>query len=189
MYKLFIDTHSDKVILILYKDNKILMSKIEESNYHHSQVIMPMLDNLLKENKIKTADLNEIIVVNGPGSFTGVRISVTIAKTLAYTLNIPIKTIDSLLLKVINVESNNNINVIEKEKNGAYLGIFNKDYLKQEEYKYLSNDEYEEFLKNNNVIEDVEIDYNKVLKYMENVESINPHIVNPLYIKRIEVER
>lgn len=189
MYKLFIDTHSDKVILVLYKDNKVLMSKIEKSNYHHSQIIMPMLDDLLKENNIKTSDLKEIIVVNGPGSFTGVRICVTIAKTLAYTLSIPIKAIDSLLLKAINIESKNNINVIEKEKNGVYLGIFNKNYEKQKEYRYLSNEEYEKILKDNDIIDDVEIDYNKVLKYTETMESVNPHKVNPLYIKHIEVEK
>ena len=53
--------------------------------------MFPAIKELIDEQK-----LDEIIVVNGPGSFTGVRLGVTIAKTLAYTLNIPIKTISSL---------------------------------------------------------------------------------------------
>jgi len=96
MYTLFISTYDKLINISLLKDGK-LKSTIEEiSKQNHSILVMPMIDNILKSNKITTSDLNEIIVVNGPGSFTGVRIGVVIAKTLAYTLNIPIKTITSL---------------------------------------------------------------------------------------------
>ena len=68
----------------------------------------------------------KIYVVNGPGSFTGVRLGVTIAKTFAYTLEIPIKTISSLELKAVSLVEKNKI-VGVKENNGYYIGIFDED--------------------------------------------------------------
>lgn len=57
---------------------------------------MPAIDELLKECGLKPSDLTQIAVAKGPGSYTGVRIGVTIAKTLAWSLNIPVKTVSSL---------------------------------------------------------------------------------------------
>ena len=82
MYSLFIDTHNELIKIILFKDGKILTDKEKMSNMQHSVYTMPMIEEILKENNIESSNLNEIIVVNGPGSFTGVRIGVTIAKTM-----------------------------------------------------------------------------------------------------------
>ena len=90
MYSLYIDTHDKEIVLCLYKDGKVLDKNIKNSTRNHSDYTMPMLKELLDNIGITVKDLNEILVVNGPGSFTGVRIGVTIAKTLAYTLNIPL---------------------------------------------------------------------------------------------------
>ena len=96
MNTLFISTF-DKLITIALLKNGKLIDKLElVSNKNHSEFVMNMINDILNNNNIDTSFLNEIIVVNGPGSFTGVRIGVIIAKTLAYTLNIPIKTITSL---------------------------------------------------------------------------------------------
>lgn len=185
MYTLYIDTHSKDIIIILYKDGKILSCNKKESEMNHSVYTMPMIDSILKENNIETKDLNEIAVVCGPGSFTGVRIGVTIAKTMAYLLNIPIKVVDILELKSIFVHDNKKI-VVEEEKNGKYVGIFDKN---NKEYMYLKNSEYEEFCKSNEIDYVEDIDYLKVYEYIKNKNSVNPHSVNPLYIKKIEVEK
>ena len=105
MYSLFIDTHDKDIVITLFKDGKVLSSNIKTSERHHSDFTMPMIDNILKDNKLNVHDLGELLVVNGPGSFTGVRLGVTIAKTLAYTLNIPIKTITSLETLAISNDS------------------------------------------------------------------------------------
>ena len=96
MYSLFIDTHSKNVLIILFKDGKIMVKNNVESKNKHSEITMPTIIKTLEEEEINVHDLNLIIVVNGPGSFTGERIAVTIAKTLSYTLDILIKVIDSL---------------------------------------------------------------------------------------------
>ena len=185
MYSLFIDTHDEKIKIILFKDGKIITKKIESSSMKHSVITMPLIDETLKENNITANDLNEILVVNGPGSFTGVRIGVTIAKTFAYLLNIPIKSIDVLEEKSIFVNNDKKI-VEETEKNGKYIGIFEND---NKEYKYLTNSEYTNFIKSNEISNVEDIDYEKVYEYLKNKENTNPHAVNPLYIKKIEVEK
>lgn len=185
MYTLYIDTHSFLITIILFKNGKILSCKEKSSNMQHSVYTMPLIDEILKENNIDSSSLNEIVVVNGPGSFTGVRIGVTIAKTMAYLLSIPIKTIDTLELKSIFVNNDKKI-VIEEEKNGKYVGIFNNN---AKEYMYLKNSEFEEFEKKNKIEHINDIDYEKVYSYIKNKDSVNPHAVNPLYIKKIEVEK
>ena len=187
MYSLLIDTHNKKVTLVLYKNGKIINIINEESNYKHSQITIPSLDKLLKKSNLSTKDLNELIVVNGPGSFTGVRIAVTIAKTLAYCLNIPIKTIDALKILCISNNSASNIFAI-KDNKGAYIGIFNSNNDKAEEYIYLSNNEIEDKFNRKTIIyeEDINIDYEKIYNYLKDQKDINCHEVNPIYIKGIQ---
>ena len=73
------------------------------------------------------------------------------------------------------------------EKNGAYVGYFSKEGNKIGEYAYYSKSEYKKFLEENEVKEVEEIDYEKLIVYMNNQEAIPVHAVKPLYIKRIEV--
>ena len=100
MYSLLIDTHDKLVSYVLYNDGKVVDQVQLESNMRHSEIAMPSLIELLKKNNLEIRDIKEILVVIGPGSFTGVRIGVVIAKTTAYLLNIPIKPITSVDLKV-----------------------------------------------------------------------------------------
>ncbi len=188
MYTLFISTY-DKVITIgLLKNGNLIDQKQKESMKNHSVYTMTMIDNILKQNNLTTNYLNEIIVVNGPGSFTGVRIGVTIAKTLAYTLNIPIKTITSLCALAVSIERNQNKLVTISDLKGKYIGYFDKDNKLLEDYTYLKNNKYEEYIKDKEkfIIDSTTLDLNKIYKYLKNTESINPHIVNPIYIKGID---
>ncbi len=187
MYTLFLDTHANEVVVVLFKDKKIVDSVNKLSGYQHSQVALPTVKEVLDKEGIRPNDLGQIIVVTGPGSFTGVRIAVTIAKTMAYSLNIPIKTVDSLLLEAISYDSDKNFIVAVSEKNGAYIGKFTKDKEKIEEYYYLSKSEYNELLKSKEVINDISINYERLIDYVDRKDCVNPHAVKPLYIKRIEV--
>ncbi len=186
MYTLFLDTHDQEVVVVLYKDKNIIEVVNKVSGYQHSQVALPTIKEVLEKEGIVPQDLKQIIVVVGPGSFTGVRIAVTIAKTMAYTLNIPIKTIDSLKLKAISIDCDNDFYVSVLEKNGAYVGKFKNNYEKIGEYSYYTKSEYDNFLSNNEVKEVKEIDYKKLINIINSFEAVNPHAVKPLYIKRIE---
>lgn len=185
MYTLFIDTHSNKITIVLYKENKVIIKKEVETLQNQSITTMPVLIEVLKKEGIEVEELNEILIVNGPGSFTGVRIGVTIAKTLAYTLQIPIKTLSSILIKAVSF-SHEKVRIVEREKNGVFLGTFDKENNLVDNYSYVSNKEYET---DENDVEDIEIDYEKIIEFSKSLEAINPHSVKPLYVKLIEVQK
>ena len=191
MISLFIDTHDKDINLVLYKDGEILDKNIKESERHHSDFIMPMLKELLDRNNITVHDLNEIFVVNGPGSFTGVRLGVTIAKTLAYTLNIPVKTITSLEMFALSANTDQNKIVIIPDLKGVFGAKFDKDNNIVDEYFYKSNEEYKLYLERqkNSIVVNNNIDFNKLYGYMKTIEKTTPHKVNPIYIKAIEANK
>jgi len=86
---LSIDTADSKKISIALDINGI-RKEINEENKKGSQVILTMIDRLLKKNSLDVYDVSEIEVNTGPGSFTGLRVGVSIANSLAMTLKIPI---------------------------------------------------------------------------------------------------
>ena len=196
MKTLFIDTHNEIIKIILFKNGKVVDLKEKESSMKHSVYTMPLIEEVLKNNNLDSNDINEIIVVNGPGSFTGVRIGVTIAKTYSYLLNIPIKVINVLEMKAIFVNGDKKV-VIEEEKNGKFIAeaklpfdncLASKIMSFGRGIKVISPNLNSDTDKNDNEISIVDnIDYEKVYEYLKTKESINPHAVNPLYIKKIEV--
>lgn len=188
MYTLFISTF-DKLITIGLLKNGEVVEKLEQvSKQNHSVYTVSMIDNILKNNEILPSYLTEIIVVNGPGSFTGVRIGVTIAKTLAYTLNVPIKTITSLEAYAVSNEVESKKLITISDLKGKYVGLFNQDNELIDEYKYLKNDEFKEYVRDKEkyLIENNTFDLVKIYKYLKNKESVNAHLVNPIYIKGID---
>lgn len=177
MKTLFIDTHLNDIIVLLLENGKVVDKRKVINKKNNSEFMFPAIKEILDKNCI-----DEIIVVNGPGSFTGVRLGVTIAKTLAYTLNKPIKTISAL--KVMTISTGNKLVAID-DNNGYYLGCFDDNYNEVEDYKYVGKKELVDIDKYNL---NYTIDAEKLWNYMKNVEAINPHMVNPIYIKKIGVE-
>ncbi len=189
MNTLFIDTHDSHIILAIFKDGTILSSSEKTSERSHSNDTMPMLKKLLNDVNLSVHDLNDIIVVNGPGSFTGVRIGVTIAKTLAYTLNIPIRTITSLEMYAVSNNTNSNKLDLMHDLKGAYGAVFTKDNKLVDNYFYLSNADLKSYLEANNieVVNNI-INLEKVFDFSRTKETTISHKVNPIYIKLIGVE-
>ena len=87
MISLFLNTSSNYLSLCLYEDNKILASIHKQMDRDLSKETLFLLENMLKKEKLTPKDIDEIICVKGPGSFTGLRVGVTIATTFAYFLN------------------------------------------------------------------------------------------------------
>ncbi|WNB91860.1 tRNA (adenosine(37)-N6)-threonylcarbamoyltransferase complex dimerization subunit type 1 TsaB [Bacillus sp. NEB1478] len=96
MKVLAIDT-SNLVMGIAVLDNgKVLGEYITNLKKNHSIRVMPAIEQLMEETGVKPAELDRIVVAKGPGSYTGVRIGVTIAKTLAWTLKKELIGVSSL---------------------------------------------------------------------------------------------
>ena len=182
--KIFIDTHLNDLVIILENNNKIIKEKIIKAEKNNSTLIMPTIKEVL-DNIIPSS----IIVVNGPGSFTGVRLGVTIAKTLAYTLNIPIRTISSLECMAVSTNLNSKKRVGFSDNNGYYIGNFDSNNSLIDKYIYLSNREYNDYYYKNEVIDNIELDYLKIIEFAILKSPINAHEVNPVYIKKIDVEK
>lgn len=178
---LFIDTHAE-LITIALKNKKDLFIKTQESEYSHSIYTMPMIESIFKENNLKVKDLKKIIVVNGPGSFTGIRIGLSIAKTMAYALKIDINTISSLTAYLVSNNTNEKRKAVIEDNKGYYISIF-------DENNQIVGEEYYSEEDNVNLPKvEEKLDIEKIIKYCENIRSENPHFVKANYVKKIEVE-
>ncbi|BCB02110.1 tRNA (adenosine(37)-N6)-threonylcarbamoyltransferase complex dimerization subunit type 1 TsaB [Bacillus sp. KH172YL63] len=93
---LSIDTSNYPLGVALVGEDKVIGEYITYMKKNHSVRAMPAIEQLLKDCEIKATELTKIVVANGPGSYTGVRIGVTLAKTLAWSLNIPLIPVSSL---------------------------------------------------------------------------------------------
>lgn len=96
MKVLAIDTSNFTLGIALIDGNQVMGEYITNLKKNHSVRVMPAIETLLKDCDTLPKELDKIVVAKGPGSYTGVRIGVTIAKTLAWTLNIPLSGVSSL---------------------------------------------------------------------------------------------
>ncbi|WP_100334206.1 tRNA (adenosine(37)-N6)-threonylcarbamoyltransferase complex dimerization subunit type 1 TsaB [Bacillus alkalisoli] len=102
MKVLAIDTSTYVLGIAIVDNEKVVGELITNLKKNHSLRAMPAVEQLMKECGITPKDLDRIVVANGPGSYTGVRLGVTIAKTLAWSLNIPLVGVSSLQLLAAN---------------------------------------------------------------------------------------
>ena len=183
MITLLIDTHSNEINLRLYKDQKLIDFTIKGENQNHSEITMPAIKELLQRNSLTPNEINKIIVVNGPGSFTGERLGVTIAKTMAYALNIKICSITSL--ELYSKENLPNGTYFIREKNGYYAADLNDTNYSN--YRYLTKNELltSTETKDWHELKEEITDAYIIQKYFTK-EPENPHAVNPFYVKKIE---
>ena len=203
MISLFLDTSSKKLVVALVKDNEVISLVEKETLNDHSKYLVPIIDEELNKNNLDIKDVNKIYVIKGPGSFTGTRIAVTVAKTLSYALNIPLVSISSLKQYVFEYENQDYYAVILKDKgDNAYFGLYDKDYNEVREEAYLSLDKIKDILLNtkgklliitnyeyteSNRVTEMKLNIVNLINYYKNKED-NSFNVKPSYLKKIDVE-
>ena len=96
MITLMMDTSFRYLNLALYQDDKILVSFHVEAFKTQSETILLEIQRLFKEQGLIPQDLQAIVLTDGPGSYTGLRISMTIAKVLAAIHPVKVYTLSSL---------------------------------------------------------------------------------------------
>ena len=197
MITLFIDTSGADVSIAIVKEKQILSRITKTIPNQHSIYTVDFVDKCLKEAKLKPTDIKKIMVVTGPGSFTGVRIGVTIAKVYAYLQNIPIIPISSLKMRALSSEHNYSLCIIDAHHQNYYLGLYDKENNEVISEGFYSKEKLLEFIENyhpsiisdketlldNIKIPKQELDILKIVSYYKEKESKSPHLVVPNYLK------
>ncbi len=95
MKLLAIDTVTEACsVALLYKDE--IRESYEVTPRGHSRRVLPMVEELLSQADLKPVQLDALVMDRGPGSFTGVRIGVSVVQGLAFALDLPVISISSL---------------------------------------------------------------------------------------------
>lgn len=122
MITLAFDTCLDKMYAVLKRDEEILASRIvkNKDNKYHSAFLISTLQEILSENNVRPQNVNLIAVNTGPGSFTGIRACVTVARVMAQQLNCKAVGVSSLEI-LAQIAPKNPLIALDARKNCAYL--------------------------------------------------------------------
>ena len=198
----YIDTTSNYLYTGLSKDNLLLIERKLNLAHDLSTFALDEVRKMFSDAKVEPKDVDKIIVVNGPGSFTGIRIGVTIAKVYAYLLKKEIITISSL--EAMNVSSKDNklhVPIINARRGYVYGAIYDGDrtvlmeqYItleklkliligQKKDYVFISNDKFDDF-----GCQEYDPDILKIINTFSDRGGTDPHFVNPVYLKLTEAE-
>ena len=125
MVNLLLDSSNTYLSVGIMKDDALLDYTSYESWQSQSEHMVPEIDNLLKKHSLSRNDISAIVVAIGPGSYTGVRIALCIAKVMALALNIPIYPVSSL--RVLKDSDKPSICLINARSGRSYFAVYQGD--------------------------------------------------------------
>ncbi len=203
---LYLDTSSSFLYAAILEDDKVIEQIKDQLGNNLSSHTLPRVEEMLKINNVKVDDIGKIICVNGPGSFTGIRIGLTIAKTMAWAKKIPIVAISSLEAMALSSDGDYNyvVPAIDARRHFVYSTIYdtqNKNFIMEE--KHISLDTLQVVLSNlvGNITfvsnDKLDVNYDvqpydpkidKIVKEFMDREPVNPHSIDANYLKLTEAE-
>lgn len=126
MIWLGIETANAPLSVAVVKDGAVLAEVVQNIKLTHSVGAMPAIEELLQKAGVKPAELDAIAISEGPGSYTGVRIGVTIAKTLAWTLQKPLVGISSVQSLAANAQLSSDVvcALFDARRQHVYAGAY-----------------------------------------------------------------
>lgn len=202
---LYLDTSSSFLYCAIAKEEKLIGCLKLDLQKDLSSLALSEIHNLFVSTSTIPSDIDKIIVVNGPGSFTGIRVGLTIAKTFAWSLKTEITTISSLEAMATSCDGDYDyfIPVIDARRGFVYAGIYDKEYnqiLKDQyinlsvlkvtldnlpgKYTFITNDSFSSI----EPIQKYDPDFITIINTYKDCESLNPHEVDALYLKLTEAE-
>ena len=169
---LAIDTSSNICSVSVLENNNILVEKHNNDEKTHSQKLMPLIDETLKEINLKLDDITLLACSQGPGSFTGIRIGISTVKAFSDVKKIPVIGVTSLESLAYNIKTDGLIaSIIDAKNNNVYFALYE---LKNNTYNLV----YEPISENiNNVIEILKHYSNKLI-FVGNGAIIHKTLLN-----------
>ncbi|EAZ85806.1 MULTISPECIES: tRNA (adenosine(37)-N6)-threonylcarbamoyltransferase complex dimerization subunit type 1 TsaB [Lysinibacillus] len=131
MIWLGIETANTPLSIAVVKDGKVVAEMVQNIKLTHSAGAMPAIEEILARIDVKPNDLDAIAVSEGPGSYTGVRIGVTLAKTLAWTLQKPLVGVSSLKTLAANAALYNGLicPIFDARRGNVYTAVYQGETL------------------------------------------------------------
>ncbi|WP_436896506.1 tRNA (adenosine(37)-N6)-threonylcarbamoyltransferase complex dimerization subunit type 1 TsaB [Mammaliicoccus sciuri] len=212
MTTLLIDTSNQPLAVALVRDGNVLINYQSNIKKNHSLQLMPVIESLMDEAQLTPQSLSDIVVANGPGSYTGLRIGITTAKTMTYTLDIPLYEVSSLkaLAATYNNENDLIVPLFDARRDHVFAGVYQYKDDKLETIKedsYISIEALNQFLESQNhpyifIGHDVLKLHDKLegrslsklpdASIMYNIKEqpvLNVHELKPRYLKLSEAEQ
>lgn len=143
MFSILLDSSNASLTVGLAKDDVLLESISYEAWQTQSEHMIPELDKLLDKYSVERNQISDVVVAIGPGSYTGVRIAITIAKTIASVLPVKVYAISSLRCQKDG--KNPSICVINARSGRSYFGVYEDDKVLVED-QILTNDKVQEYI-------------------------------------------
>ncbi|HKL72974.1 MAG TPA: tRNA (adenosine(37)-N6)-threonylcarbamoyltransferase complex dimerization subunit type 1 TsaB [Candidatus Onthovivens sp.] len=190
MYTLILESSNKLLLVALASDDKIIDEIKYDAWQKQSELMILEIDHILKRNKLEAKAISKIITTLGPGSYTGVRIALTIAKIYGYALNIPVYALSAL--NILKFDNQPTICLLNARSNRSYIGVYQDDEVILKDQVY-TNDEvlkYIEEHKDYQLSGDLEylnlkgVDIN-ISQNMLNLHSDNNLVKNILTLKAV----
>ena len=145
MIDLYLDSSNNDMSVGIAKEDILLDETSYEAWQRQSEVMIPELDKLLNKHNLNKDDISSVVVCIGPGSYTGVRIAITIAKTINAVLNVPIYPISSL--HALKDDDKPSICLINARSKRSYIGVYQNEKCLLKD-QIMSNDDVLTYIKN-----------------------------------------
>lgn len=191
MKRLFLDSSTNLLYVAIAEDEELLDATIRLSRNDHSKHVVDRIDMILKRNNLTINDIKEIVVGEGPGSYTGLRVSVTVSKMLAYTKGIKLSSVSSLFFLSSGYKGAKAV-MIDARNNNVFSAIYDEDKTLLEEALRATEDLREIAVKFDAkaiLLDDVnyEISIPLILKKKREVKDVHEFV--PRYLRVSQAER
>lgn len=149
---LCIETATTNCSVAIQQNGKLLVFKeLNSKQYSHAEKLHLFIAQVVKEASLKLSDLNAIAVSKGPGSYTGLRIGVSAAKGLCFSLDVPlisIATLGSLAKQVVAPENALVIPMLDARRMEVYSAVFNSEgkQIRETQAEILDENSFHEYL-------------------------------------------
>lgn len=122
MISVLIDSSNFDLSVGLGKNHQLIAETSYQAWQQQSELLVAELDKLFINQNLDRKDVNEVIVSKGPGSYTGVRIALCVAKVMAFALNVPLYLCSSL--EMMKDPSKPTICVVNARSKRSYVGVY-----------------------------------------------------------------